>query len=147
MNANQTHTSYAELNAILDQARRPSDLPVPVTDAQLRALQQRWNAMLSARLDETLENAGPGPLVDAVAETWRRLAAEQPVLRAVLDAGSRRQPVFGAATDTESRMLAHTAGLVGLNEPEADAVRVGEAFRERIRGAATLLAYPHRRAA
>lgn len=133
MNTNQAPT-YAELNAILDQARRPSSSPTPVTDAQLLGLQHRWTTMLSARLDQAIEDAEYGKLAEATADAWRRLAAEQPVLRGVLDSGLRRSEVLVDALDGELRMIGLAAGLVGVDAPEHRAVRVGREFRDSFTG-------------
>ncbi|MDQ2708328.1 MAG: hypothetical protein M3Z25_12105 [Actinomycetota bacterium] len=129
MNAKQSPT-YAELNAVLDQARRPSNSPTPVTDAQLLGLQSRWSAMLSARLDQAIEDSGYGPTADAVADAWRRLAADQPVLRGVLDDGQRRSAVLTEAMAGEFRNLALAADLAGLDEPAARAAQLGREFRD-----------------
>jgi hypothetical protein len=133
MNANQAPT-YSELNAVLDQARRPSSSPTPITDAQLTGLQRRWTTMLSARLDQALEDAEFGPTGEAVTGAWRRLAAEQPVLRGVLDDGARRSPALVDAMSTEFGILALAAGLVGLDADEEIATRRGREFRDRITG-------------
>jgi hypothetical protein len=133
VNSDQTPT-YAELNRILDQARRPASTPAPVTDAQLLGLQHRWTTMLSARLDQAIEDAEYGKLAEATAKAWRRLAAEQPVLRGVLDRGLTRSEVLVDAQDTELRNLALAAGLVSINAPEHRAVQAGREFRESITG-------------
>lgn len=125
--------TYAELNAVLDQARRRQAHTVPVTEAQLLALQRRWTAALTARLDQALEDAAPGDEAAAVAQAWRTLAEEQPTLRALLDA---HEPALGAALRTEYRALALAAGLVGLDTPAAEAERAGRQLRDRIRASA-----------
>ncbi len=127
--------TYRELNDVLDQARRPSASPTPITDAQLLGLQHRWTTMLSARLDQALEDAGLGATGDAVADTWRRLAAEQPVLRGLLDDGARRSAALTDAMSREFGVLALAAGLAGLDTPEDDAARAGREFRDAITGA------------
>jgi len=134
MTAHQVPT-YRELNDVLDQARRPSASPTPITDAQLIGLQHRWTTMLSARLDQALEEAGLGPTGEAVADAWRRLAAEQPVLRGVLEDGARRSAALTEAMSCEYGVLALAAGLAGLDTPEEDAARAGRRFRDRITGA------------
>src|SRR5882757_10744236 len=95
-------TSYAELNELLASDTTPS-----VTEEQLLALQRRWGAALSARLDAVLERAGSDP--DEVARAWRELAAEHAMLRGLLDAGVRRLPVLADAQRQELRMLALAA--------------------------------------
>lgn len=133
MNTYQPPT-YAELNAILDQARRPSRTPTPVGDAQLLGLQHRWTTMLSARLDQAIEEAEYGKLAEAAADAWHRLAAEQPVLRGVLDSGLAHSDALIDALDGELRILALAAGLVGVDAPESRAVRAGREFRDTITG-------------
>ncbi|MGY4103340.1 hypothetical protein ACW2Q0_27835 [Nocardia sp. R16R-3T] len=51
----------------------------------LLALRYRWNIHLDAKLDQALVQG------QSAVEAYLELAAEQPVLRAVLDAQSRRQ--------------------------------------------------------
>ena len=133
---NPDHTpTYAELNAILDQARRPSRTPTPVSDVQLVGLQYRWTTMLSARLDQAIEDAEYGKLAEATVVAWRRLAAEQPVLRGVLDRGLTRSEVLVDALDGELRILALAAGLVGVEASESRAARAGREFRDAFTGA------------
>jgi hypothetical protein len=128
-----TGTTYAELNAVLDQARRPSATPVQVTDAQLVALQHRWTTALSARLDEAIEFSHPKEEVEAVANAWRTLAADLDTLRRVLDANESSSEALASATRSELRMLAVTAGLTGLDSPSEESVQVGRTLREAIR--------------
>ncbi|HZZ50963.1 MAG TPA: hypothetical protein VFE65_29070 [Pseudonocardia sp.] len=134
-----TGTSYRELNAVLDQARRPARTPVTPTDAQLVALQTRWATALSARLDAAIEFAGDQSLLDAVATAWRELAAAQPVLRAVLDRAQEDGDVIEAALRHELRMLALASGLAGLADPAERAVSAGRAYLELIRSGSTPL--------
>ncbi|MDT7610215.1 hypothetical protein ACTXG6_21530 [Pseudonocardia sp. Cha107L01] len=126
-------TSYAELNAVLDQARRPSAHPAPVTDAQLLGLQHRWATALSARLDEAIEFTQLGQEVQAVAGAWRTLATDLDTLRGVLDAHEADSPELTRSLRVEYRMLAMAAGLAGLQTPVDEAARVGREFRELIR--------------
>jgi hypothetical protein len=129
-----THsTSYAELNAILDQARRAPANSVPVTDAQLLALQRRWTTALAARLDQAIESAAAGDDVALVTRTWHTLAAHFDTLRAVLDAYEPHSAALADALRTEYRILALGAGLASPAMPTEQAVRAGRALRERIR--------------
>jgi hypothetical protein len=137
----QARISYAELNAVLDQARRPSARHTPVTDAQLLGLQQRWATALSARLDEAIEFAELGHEVEAVAAAWRALATDLDTLRAVLDAHEAGSAALAKAQRTEYRMLAIAAGLSALDAPADVAVQAGLAFRDRIRSGNVELAH------
>jgi hypothetical protein len=132
-----TGTSYTELNALLDRMARPNREPLEITDAQLLALQHRWTAALSACLDQTLELGGTEQLADAVAQTWRRLADEQPTLRAVLDHHEAGSAALTNGQRTELWMLAMAAGLVGVDEPADRAAVLGRALRELIRAGHT----------
>jgi hypothetical protein len=128
-----TGTSYRELNAVLDQARRPSRTPVTPTAAQIAALQTRWNTALSARLDEAIEFAGDRSLLETVAAAWRELAQAQPVLRGVLDQAESDGGATEDALRRELRMLALASGLAGLNDPVERAISAGRAYRDLIR--------------
>jgi hypothetical protein len=129
-------TSYHELTALLEQVETDPHIIARVTDAQLLRLQQRWTTALFAHLDEMLERGGVEPLDEAVGQVWRELAAQRPALRAVLDAGEARSTALARAARTELRMLAVTAGLAGLDDPEAVAVVLGTTLREHIRAGA-----------
>ncbi|WP_158840505.1 hypothetical protein [Saccharothrix deserti] len=98
-------------------------------DELLLALHYRWMQQLTGRLGTALEDSDDDR-VEIVTRTWRELAAEQPVLRAVLDAHLTSTD----AIEREQRMLALTAGLAELSEPSADVSRVGAAFANLIRG-------------
>jgi len=126
-------STFAELNAVLDQARRPSAHPTPVTEAQLLGLQHRWTTALSARLDEAIEFAHPGQEFEAIAAAWRTLARDLDTLRGVLDANEASCPALADAMRTEYRMLAVAAGMAELDAPAGAAAQVGREFRELIR--------------
>lgn len=128
--------SFAQLNAVLDQARRSSAHSVPVTEAQLLALQHRWTTALSARLDDAIETTEPGDDVEMVARAWRGLAKDLAPMRAVLDAHEPHSPALADALRTEYRILAMGAGLADPDTSANVAARAGRALRERIRPSA-----------
>jgi hypothetical protein len=134
------NTTYAELNAVLDRARRTSVTGTPVTDQQLLALQHRWTTALSARLDQAIEFAGAEPLTDSVAGAWHTLAADHATLRAVLDAHEATSPALAKAQRGEFLMLAMAAGLTGLDDRSERAVTIGRSLRDQIRTGRTELA-------
>jgi hypothetical protein len=106
---------------------------MPISDDQLVQLQCRWTNALTARLDYAIEFAGSTPMVEAVASAWRELAAEQTILRAVLDAAEERSPALAAAMSTEFRFLALAAGLARVDDPAEEAIRLGRDYRNLIR--------------
>ncbi|TQM80387.1 hypothetical protein FHX81_2716 [Saccharothrix saharensis] len=110
-------------------------------DELLLALHYRWMQQLTGRLGAALEDSDDR--VETVARTWRALAAEQPVLRAVLDA----HLTSTEAIEREQRMLALTAGLAELSEPAAEIARVGAAFANLVRTRPGVVAGRHRRLA
>jgi hypothetical protein len=132
----QAATSYAQLNAVLDQARRSPAHSVPVTEAQLLALQHRWTTALSARLDHAIETTAPGDDAEMVTRAWRGLAKDLAAMRAVLDAHEAHSPALADALRTEYRILAMGAGLAGPDTPADAAARAGRELRERIRPSA-----------
>jgi cephalosporin hydroxylase len=133
-------TDYAELNAVLDQARnQPANELTAVDTAQLLGLQRRWTAALSARLDQAIEFAAGEPLTDAAAAAWRKLAEEYPTLRAVLDSYEHRNPALAEAMAYEFRILAMGAGLVDPYDRSEQPVRIGRGLRELIRSGRTAL--------
>ncbi|MFD9740229.1 hypothetical protein [Umezawaea sp. NPDC059074] len=96
-------------------------------DELLLALHHRWLQQLTGRLGVAL--ADSDDRVDAVRTTWRALAAEQPALRAVLDA----HLADPEAQEREERLLALTSGLADLSEPAREVARIGAAFLALIR--------------
>ena len=111
-------------------------------DDLLLALHHRWMQQLTGRLGTALEDSDDDR-VETVARTWRALAAEQPALRAVLDA----HLTSTEAIEREQRLLALTAGLAELSEPGAEIARVGAAFASLIRTRPAVVAGRHRRLA
>jgi hypothetical protein len=131
MTSTPAGTSYRELNAVLAQAQRTSATSTPVTDAQLLALQARWAAALSARLDQAIETAAPGQGAEAATNAWRALATDLHTLRAVLDA-HETSPGLAAARRGEYRMLALAAGRASPHTPTTQAEQAGHELRPRI---------------
>ncbi|ONI87402.1 hypothetical protein ALI22I_22880 [Saccharothrix sp. ALI-22-I] len=113
-------------------------------DELLLALHYRWMQQLTGRLGTALGDSADDR-VETVTRTWRELAAEQPVLRAVLDA----HLTSTEAVEREQSLLALTAGLAELSEPGAEIARVGAAFASLIRSgpAAAVVPGRHRRLA
>lgn len=136
MTTSSAQSSYAELNSILERARRQPGTSAAISDDQLLALQVRWTRALSARLDQAIEFAGLRPLAEVVAEAWLQQGTDQDTLRAVLDQAESRCPALAAAMGTEFRYLALAAGLVGLDDAIEDAIRIGRQYRDRIRSGA-----------
>ncbi|MFC7344146.1 hypothetical protein [Saccharopolyspora griseoalba] len=130
------------IDAVLDSARRDPDraldtIPSPFADAGelLAALQHKWLQQLGGRLEVALtdaERAPHGDRVEAVTSAWRRAAAANPALRAVLDHHAEH-PALRAGATAENRLLATSAGLAEEFEPEHDATRVGQAFQQLLR--------------
>ncbi|CAM00950.1 hypothetical protein A8924_2035 [Saccharopolyspora erythraea NRRL 2338] len=136
------------IQAVLDHATaHPSDElaleAVPqasevfaTTGELLRALHYKWTQLLTGRIGIALADADADPRVDrvqAVTTAWRRTAAGNPDLRAVLDrhAGA---PALRPALEREQRMLALASGLAEHSEPDEEISRVGAAFLSLMRG-------------
>jgi hypothetical protein len=128
------------LDAVLRRAELdPTAPPVhdpdlfPTRNDLLLALHHRWMQQLTGRLGVALSAAevenGDVDRVEVVVRTWNDLAADQPVLRAVLDAHLTDR----AAIEREQRLLALTAGLADLSEPDEDITGVGVAFLNLVR--------------
>jgi hypothetical protein len=140
------------LDAVLRDAADDPSAPLHVDrelfatgEELLLALHHRWLQQLTGRLGVALENDADDR-VEIVTRTWRALAAEQPVLRAVLDA----HLTSTEAVEREQRLLALTAGLAELSEPADEIARVGAAFARLIRTAppaAAVVPGRHRRLA
>jgi hypothetical protein len=113
------------LNAAVEQGVvQPSDA-FPDEGELLLALQYRWAQRLAARID--LSELGTADPVDAVGEAWRRTAADNTELRALLDEHSD-DPVLRPAIDAEHRMLAQTAGLTEARDSDEEIASIGAAF-------------------
>lgn len=117
MSWDEFHARRAVLENVLDRARVDPEVVAQLSHVQgvirhfgspdnlLLALQQRWNNHLAAKLDQSLED-GTAP-VDA----WKDLAAEQPTLRALLDAGAMTYESLRHVRRHEQRMIAaHATG-------------------------------------
>ncbi|MFC6090359.1 hypothetical protein [Saccharothrix lopnurensis] len=114
----------------------------------LLALHYRWMRALTGRLGVALESE-TDDRVEIVTRTWRALAAEQPVLRAVLDAHLSSAAAAGSveateAVEREHRVVALTAGLAELSEAADEIARVGAAFTRLIRSAPPTAVTPGR---
>ena len=140
------------LDAVLEHAQRTPDSALPYAEVPgvaevfgepaqlLLALHHKWGLAVTGRVEVALSDAERNPAidpVDAVASAWRAAAAENPVLRRLLDAGAG-EPAMRAALDGEQRMLALCAGLAEPHETNDEITRVGAAYLALVRSA------PHR---
>ncbi|MFD0919713.1 hypothetical protein ACFQ16_08160 [Saccharopolyspora rosea] len=140
MSWNDFHQRQHAIQSVLDAARRdpsgaPATTPPPFTDRTelLRALHYKWTQLLTGRIGIALVETEDSPLddrVQAVTTAWRRTAAENPVLRAVLDHHDT-DPDLRECREREHRLLALAAGLAEPGESDAD--RVGAAFVRLLR--------------
>lgn len=122
------HARRAVLDEVLDRARVDPEVVHRLSQVQgvlrhfgspdnvLLALQQRWNNHLAAKLDQSLEDG------TALIDARNSLAAEQPTLRAVLDAGAATSAILRGVLQRERRMIA--AHATGSFPPVADQVVV-----------------------
>lgn len=142
------HNRGEILRAVTAEADRRLDgrLPVDldgVTEtfgdelALLGALQLRWHARLSGRIERELLLNQPMDLESAVVAAWRAAAADLPGVRAILD-HYRDHPVDDAmatavtkATAKEHTVLAVAAGLAG--PADVAAARIGSRIEEEAR--------------
>ncbi|KAA5826730.1 hypothetical protein ABT337_08380 [Saccharopolyspora hirsuta] len=146
MSWNDFHQRQHAIATVLDTARQnPSQaldqVPAPFSDATelLRALQYKWTQQLTGRIDVALAETGDaadGDRIQAVTEAWRRTAAANPALRDLLDQ-HQANPVLRADSAREHRMLALASGLAEPGEPDAEVVRVGQAFLQLVRATPT----------
>ncbi|MDT2007504.1 hypothetical protein FXW78_28870 [Rhodococcus opacus] len=85
-------------------------------DNILLSLQHRWSNHLAARLDQAVEDGTP------LNATWRRLAGEQPALRALLDtAAAQSLPLRGAQRNEQRMIEAHNTGRLSGSQRPIDA--------------------------
>lgn len=111
------HARRAVLDEVLDRARVDPEVVLRLSRVQgvirhfgspdnvLLALQQQWNNHLAAKLDQSLEDG------TALMDAGYSLAAEQPALRAALDAGAVVSEPLRVALRREQRMIvAHATG-------------------------------------
>lgn len=91
----------------------------------LLALYHRWAQRLAARVE--LAQLPAGDLVDAVGGAWRRTAADNAELRALLDRYAD-SVVLRPLIQAEHRMLARAAGLTEAGDSPAEEESIGAAF-------------------
>lgn len=113
------------LNAAVAQgALHPSEA-FPSTDDLLRALHHRWTQRLTARIELALLDTDDP--VEATGSAWRRAAADNPELLALLDRYAS-SPALRPLVAAEQRMLAHSAGLTEPADSPSEAASIGAAF-------------------
>jgi hypothetical protein len=148
MTQKTTHRRGETLRAVVAEADRRLDgrLPLDVDGVRdtfgdeldlLGALQLRWHARLSGRIERELLLNEPMDLPAAVVAAWRATASELPGIRAILD-HHRDHPIDPAmaravakATAKEHTMLAVTAGLAGTQDTAAP--RIGARLEDEAR--------------
>jgi len=149
MSWNDFYRRREAINAVLAQAKRDPGGPLPFEDVPqvteefanraelLLAIQHRWTQLLTGKLAVALDEAEHDPRVDgvqAVADSWRELAEQEPVLRRVLDVhGPDAEDALGEANDREHRMLALASGLAEPLEECGEVNRIGAAYASLIR--------------
>ncbi|KMS88355.1 hypothetical protein [Prauserella rugosa] len=137
------------IDAVLRHARRDPDGPLPFDEIPgaadlfgtpenlLLAMHYRWQQTLGGRLraevggpEDTAGVPGGGEQdhLDAVSRAWRRTVADNPTLRAVLDAHVDDHPDLRRAHEAELRMLALTAGVAEPGEPDEEITQAGNAL-------------------
>lgn len=155
MSWNDFYARRDAMDTVLKLARRDPEAPLPFAQVPgakelfgtpeqlLLALYYRWSQLLGGQLRIRVggpEDVAEAPPQDAsdhpelVAEAWRAAVAEQPTLRAVLDAHVDRYPeVMIPAVEREQRMLALTAGLADPFEPVDEITRIGASYLALLR--------------
>lgn len=98
MSWSDVHARTAIIDTVLERATADARSPLLFAnlpdaarlfggvDGLVLALQQRWTNHLAAKLDQAIEDGIPPRMA------WDELAAEQPALRALLDAHGRHSP-------------------------------------------------------
>jgi AcrR family transcriptional regulator len=148
MSWNDFYRRRAAMNAVLAQVERDPDGPLPFEDIPqvteefanreelLLAMQHRWMQLLTGKVAIALDEAEHDPLADgveAVAAGWRELAAQEPVLRRLLDRhGAQAGDALREAIDREQRMLALASGLSEPFEEIDEVTRTGAAYASLI---------------
>ena len=113
------------LDAVVEQGElRTSDV-FPTEGELLPALHHRWARRLAARVE--LAELSDGDRVDEIGRAWRRTAADNAALLAVLDAHAEH-PMLRPLVDAEHRMLARAAGLTEAGDSAAAEASIGAAF-------------------
>jgi hypothetical protein len=113
------------LDAAVEQGELRTSDAFPDEGELLLALHHRWAQRLSARVE--LTQLSNDDLVDAVGEAWRRTAADNAQLRALLDEHADN-PVLQPLIQAEHRMLARTAGLTEAGDSPTEEESIGAAF-------------------
>jgi hypothetical protein len=113
------------LNAVVEQGELRTSDTFPDEGELLLALHHRWAQRLTARVD--LAELSTGDPVDEVGAAWRRTAADNAELRALLDEHADH-PVLRPLVDAEHRMLARAAGLTEDSDSASEQTAIGVAF-------------------
>jgi|SRR5690349_18206502 len=113
------------LNAAIDAGELRTSDAFPDEHELLLALHHRWTQRLTARVEQAeLDSDDP---VDAVGAAWRRTAADNEALRALLDEHANHlalRPLINA----EHRALARAAGLTEPGDSPEEEAQIGAAF-------------------
>jgi AcrR family transcriptional regulator len=113
------------LDAVVEQGELHTGDAFRDRDELLLALHHRWLRRLTARVE--LAELTTGDLVDAVGAAWRRTAADNAALLALLDEHAG-EPVLRPVIEAEHRMLARATGLTEAGDSPAEEASIGAAF-------------------